>query len=127
MQPSRDRDCLNAAHDLLVATDEFDLVPLDTPIADLRATSDSRAVALLECGDQADESRTGSPVTLMHTRQFTVTLALRVEEDVVRSEALERLANVACNAINGQSLAGQTFFDQTWLKTGKTDKSRHPE
>jgi len=127
MQSSRDRDCLNAAAALLVASNEFDAVALDTSIEQLREPSGDRAVALLERTGWVEENHAGSNVVLIRTVTFKCTVALRMADEIDRFEAIERLENIARAAINGQSLAGETFRDKTFLSSGTDDKSRHPE
>ncbi len=125
-QPSRDRDVFLAMQAALVATNEFDVVPLHRDIEHVRASDEARVVASFQRTNWAEENIAEG--CLIRTVQFDLTIALRVEDEVDSFEAKERLENIAKNTIGGQSFASITFLESTWLRAGADDLSaRHPE
>jgi hypothetical protein len=127
--PGRDRDILEAAHDLLAATGEFDGVYLTGLPEEKGRPSGHRnacALAVLDWDDTSfaeDQSQTA----ITRKVRWAVTLMARREDPDARDRELDRLAQVAMNTLDGVSLAGLTFPAQTKLKKGRYEKPAPPE
>ncbi len=125
----RDRDVRNAILDALQATNRFDGVYLWSlkDSAD-QAAGDARAAAIQPISwtesDQWDDVAAG---VIQIDAQCRLVLMARDESPDARDESAEQLLNAACNAINGQSLAGLTLPAWTKIRSARWKDAIPPE
>jgi hypothetical protein len=114
--PYRDRDVRLAIASILEATHEFDGVYVKSlsEVPSQRA-GDARAVSIepdtMDFSDDWGGGPTDStdPPPLIVSARLRLTFMTRLDDPSARDDEAERLANVAANALNGQSLAGLTL------------------
>ena len=127
--PGRDDLILLDAVARLEATGAFGAVQLvhaDPREQALPASEAAVAWVYLESWSEADED-SDADLTLRDLR-FAVFVACREQEPCRRARELGRLAAVACNAINGRSLAGLTLPARTRLAQGAAGRgAAHPQ
>ncbi len=125
--PYRDRDAFGAIVAALTATGEFADVAFGTTL-DRRAAGADRTPAAVITPDTWAEVDDVDPFQLVRRVTFTLTLVVRDEDPAARFDALDRLTNVAQNAIDGSDLGGTSLPALTLLRRGRFDPtSKHPE
>lgn len=127
MAAYRDRDAYRAIVGALSATGEFAQVVFATPPDSAAIGADRLPLAVVTPTGwaQADDVNLTSAV---RTASYYLTLVARDEDPQARFERLDRLANIAQNAIEGTDLAGGCTPTLTRFKAGKFDpRSPHPE
>jgi hypothetical protein len=123
----REGDAFAAIVAALSATREFSDVAFGTTL-DRRPAGADRMPAAVITPDSWAEADDVDPVALVRRSSFTLTIAVRDEDPVARYEALDRLSNVALNAIDGLDLGGGSLPPLTRLSRGRFDpNSKHPE
>ena len=126
----RDWYVLEAIRDRLAETNAFDDVYLSgLPDGQGRGAGELK-VAILEPADwdELDESDDEADVQDTVRVRFRLTLIVREEDPELRDREVDRLLNVAKNAINGQPLVpDQTIPGWTKLRKGKWEKAVTPE
>lgn len=106
----------------LLATGEFGAVELvHSGPHDAAAGADAGAVAWVwaESWEEPDEGSDAEWIE--HRVHLAATLAARDADPARLARTLTRLAAVACNAVNGQALAGTCMPGWTRLRKGKPD------
>lgn len=122
---AREHDVRQAAIDLLAATKAFDNVyAYSTPEDQGQRAGDLKAAVVAPMRGVYqylyDDVTAGAPVC---RTTFLVTVMARDEDPAVRDSMADQLMNAAFNAINGKSLGGLTFVQQTLV----TDSTWLPE
>lgn len=120
----RDRDVRNAIQEALVATGEFDEVSLAGVPETWGSGASDLAAAFIEPATEQDTTRwdDAQDGDMIVTSVAKITFAARNSDAQLCDEAVERLHNIAANALNGTSLADLTmpamtrFQSATWLK-----------
>jgi hypothetical protein len=124
---ARDRDVFRALQAALQSLGVFDAVLLHQHGDTAHATADRNPIAVVRRTDWT-ESNIASPTTIERNVNFEILIALRDDDPEPRFEALERLENLALNALDGQDWAGVCLRDKTSIQRGLDDTSaRHPE
>ena len=125
---SAEHDILNAARDLLDATNEFSdiwLPGLDDPRG-------KPASELLFCGLEPGASRvvTGFDSepwgAVVYETRIPIEIEVRNADGEIRDETADRLLEVVKNTLDGQSLAGFTFPGKTYITQWQRAKARPP-
>ena len=127
MAAYRDRDAYRAIVGALSATGEFAQVVFATPPDSAAIGADRLPLAVVTPTGwaQADDVNLTSAV---RTASYYLTLVARDEDPQARFERLDRLANIAQNAIERSTLGGFCMPPMSHLQRGVFDpKSRHPE
>jgi hypothetical protein len=119
----RDYDLWADARDRLEATGAFDLVVIGRP--DERARSAVEAAACWVVPLDDDELDIDPDLVLVGCR-FSLVVEVRAEDVEARADALDRLKNVAKNALNGQSLAGISLPGRTRVRRASHGPRKHP-
>lgn len=125
----RDRDVRNAIQSALEATGAFDSVYVWGLPEDYGSGASQLAVAVIEPSvstqtDLWDDNTTGA---LVVSSPVTLTFLARDEDPQLRDEAVERLLDVAADALNGQSLASFTLPAFTKFSSWRWEKPTAPE
>jgi hypothetical protein len=123
----RERDIRSAVRDLLDATSAFDGVYLTgTPETHGQGFDAVHACAIepVKEDHQIDDDLGGA--VIVHGT-CNLTMIARDNDDQLADEACDRLFNLACNAVNGQSLADLTFPGFTRITRGTWLKRTPPE
>ena len=126
---ARDRDIRNAIQAALVATNQFGNVYLWS-LADVsdHSADDTLAATIEPAGWQESDSFDDTVTGLVQIDgSCTITFFSRFEEPQQRDEACERLLEFACNALNGQSLAGVTAPEWTKFTSARWEPASPPE
>lgn len=121
---AREHDVREAAIGLLVATGQFDGVyHYSAPEERGQSAGDLRAAVVAPASGseslQWDDVTAGSPLC---KTTFLVTVMARDDDPATRDGTADLLLSVVRNALNGQSLAGLTFnqdtmaVNHTWLR-----------
>lgn len=126
---SRERDVRNAIQAALVATDAFsDVWITGLPEKYGQGGSDLTAAAIEPVGTSFttgwDSALAGG---LDYTATCTVTLLARHPDPQLRDELAEQLLDYLHNAINGQSLAGFTLPQKTFVTEWRWQPAAAPE
>ena len=127
MAAYRDRDAYRAIVGALVATGEFAQVVFATPPGSAAIGADRLPLAIVTptAWAQADDANLTSAVRIA---SYSLTLVVRDEDPQARYERIDRLSNVAQNAVEGTDLNGGCTPTLTRFKVGEFDpKSPHPE
>lgn len=123
----RDRDVLADIAARLEATGEFADVAVLRPGNPRQVADQTPTASVARLGRTPEKRIPGDPVRLLRTVKFRVAIEARAEEEDERFDLLDRLDDVARNAIEGRCLAGLTFPHQTTLKdTADDPKARNP-
>lgn len=125
---ARDWGILEDVQARLRATNEWDDVHLVAQPEDVGFGADETIAAVVEpveWSEPAEEFDDGGDTTRIF--RFRVTLLRRDEDAEANAKALDRLGNVASNAVNGRSLAGITFPSMTRLRRGQWKPRTTPE
>jgi hypothetical protein len=125
----RDWDVLSDIRDRLIATGAFDGVHLSGLPAEYgRSAGETRmAVCTLSGWDDADDWDDAEDVSIPRAVAWTLTLFVRQSDPESRDREADRLANVAQNVLDGQSLAGITLPGLTKIRRGRWERSPAPE
>jgi len=126
---ARDWDVLDAAKTLLEGTKQFDGVYRGAlPELKGQAAGD-RFAAVLSMRSWEELSESADPSVIQSTRRlkWKLTLIVRDDDPEVRERELDRLLAVAEDALDGQSLAGITLPDWTYLASGVYEDPKPPE
>lgn len=67
------------------------------------------------------------PIQIVRVCVGSIVISVRHDDHNLRTQTLDKLAAVVANAINGQSLAGETILRMTTVPSGKYDVPVHPE
>ena len=115
--PQRDRSFLRLIATLLRATDEFQDVTTSGLPEDVGRSAESYRHASLELTgfEETPYGTDHTYVPRLRTVTFVLTIGVRDQDSDVRDDELDRLGNIAKNAINGQSLAGANYPALTYL------------
>lgn len=125
----RDRTILRLIADALAATGEFDEVcTTGLPERTGRTAGDAR-LASLELVSFKERELATDPDTAPRERtvRYHCYLLVRVEDPDARDDEVDRLANVAANAVDGQTFAGITLRSFTTLDAGQYLPAAAPE
>jgi hypothetical protein len=125
----RDRDIREAIKTALDATGFFDEVIHNAAEGDAAVSTIEQKTAVIyplsgEISDQWDTLATGA---MTIEAQCQIVFIITSEDDKHRDDALEQMFNVACNALNKQSLAGLTFPDFTRFRRWQWLPATPPE
>lgn len=118
--PFRDWHYLKAIAALLKATGQFDSITMFSMDEAIKASGSNRLkLANLSLAGFKNECEfTGEPSPVERTVNFFLLIAVRHQDAETRDSELDRLANVATNAINHQSLGGETKYQETLILKG---------
>jgi hypothetical protein len=119
----RDYDLWADARDRLEATGAFDLVAVGRPDERARPAVEAAACWVVPLDD--DEMDIDPDLTMVGCR-FGLVIEARAEDVESRADTLDRLKNVAKNALNGQSLAGISLPGRTRVCKAAHGRRRHP-
>ena len=125
---ARDWGILEDVQTRLRATHEFSdvhLVALPEDVGFAATETVAAVVEPAEWSEPAEEYDEGGDVTRLF--KFRITLMRRDEDPVINAKALDRLSDVVCNALDGQSLATITFPAMTRVRRGRWDRRTTPE
>jgi hypothetical protein len=127
--PYRDRTLLHAIADRLRATGQWDEVLTTGPPEDKGASAASVKLACLELAafDEFDLLDDYASITQERNVRYTLLVLVRDQDADTRDDEADRLCNVASNALNGVSIAGQTVADKTRLRRGVWQPAAAPE
>ena len=118
--PGRDKDVIEAIAADLDATGQF-AASLPHQAADrARAAADQNPVATVRYMGHSEDQVASGP-TIIRKSRFEIVIAYRAEESDDRIPELDRLANVAVNAIDGHCLASITFPYMTEARSGAAE------
>lgn len=126
----RERDIRNAIKAALIATNAFNEVFLTGLPERYGFGADKVAAAVIEPSSTSkqhiwDDAPWGG---VTYTCDIVVTLLYRAIDPQLRDEAVERLLDMAVNAIAGQALVpGLTIPAKTEIVTWRWEKAVHPE
>jgi hypothetical protein len=125
VSPFRDSDVLSWVAAALRSTGEFADVSFGTTPQRSAAGADRLPIAVVtpEGWVEADDT---DPVVLVREVGFTVTIVVRDEEPSLRYQALDRLACVVQNVIDGSDLGGMVLSPLTRLRRGRPDPDSTP-
>lgn len=113
--PYRDRTILKLVQSLLRDTQAFDAV-LTVDIPESLEGSDRRKLAGLSIGGWKETTDfDGDPTPCERLVQFWLTIAVRHSDPESRDDEVDRLSQVASNAINNQKLGGVVAYQRTRL------------
>jgi hypothetical protein len=104
MATARGRDIRKAIRDLLFATGEFDGVYMSGPFGSFDRTQ----CWVFPAKDSLDIDEDYGGMVLIRSETELHFAATDYDPDVA-DQAVDRMLSIACNALNGQSLAGVTF------------------
>lgn len=124
----RDDAIFQAIVAILQATGEFDDVHYPSLPEEQGEPAAELKMAVLEPAEHSEPVEIfddGSDEIVMAKYQLHITV--RDGDAATCASEVDRLMNVACNAINGQSILGATFPDTTRLKRGKWNRRVAPE
>lgn len=131
---SRDRDVRQAIADLLIATKDFDSVGVSGLPEEFGSAASDQAAAVIEpVSSTQDDHRMGmgwdaeTSGGIVIVSFVTITLLYRHDDPQLRDEGVERLLNVAGNALSGQSLASLTLPALTRFTGWKWEHPTPPE
>jgi hypothetical protein len=125
--PGRDRDVFQAIKATLVGTQAFDAVLLHQAINHARTTADRNPIVTIRRTGW-NEADLYDPTCFERTVSYDLTIALRMDDPEERFAALERLEDIAVNALDGQTLAGICVRHKTAIARGQDDpEARDPE
>ncbi|MGC8638733.1 MAG: hypothetical protein ACP5XB_02510 [Isosphaeraceae bacterium] len=128
MNTFRERDIRIAIHDLLEQTDAFDGVYLTgLPEARGEPADDAQAVSIEPSKTTSSDVSDDDNGDLLLTCQVDLVFLARHENPWVRDENVERLLNVAADALSGQSLGGATIPAKTRIVAWTWQKPAAPE
>ena len=125
----RDYDVLDDVRARLVATKEFDAVYRSALPETKGQSAGDRFAAAVEHRSWEELSESADPSVIQSTRKlkWRLTLLVRDDDPEVRERELDRLLAVAQDALDGQSLAGVTLPDWTYLSSGVYEDAKPPE
>jgi hypothetical protein len=115
VSPYRDRTLLKVVQALLRTTQAFDQV-LTTDLPESLAGSDRTKLAALSIGGWKEETTfDGDPAPCERLVQFFLTICVRHPDPESRDDEVDRLSQVASNAVNLQMLGGVVAYQKTKL------------
>lgn len=126
---ARDRDIRAAIRDALAATRCYDGVYLSGLPEDFGQSSGRLLVAVVEPGGARVESPwDAAPEEGLVVRgSAALTLIARHEDPEIRDQDAEWLVAIACNALNGQTLAGVTSPQFSMVESWRALPAQAPE
>lgn len=130
--PPRDADIIDAIIAALRATKAFDEVAWGETPERWGRGADKSALATVEPSgwqeiDEWDDEPDDSGLGYTVRSTFTLTLYSRSSDPRTRDRRVDRLLNVAKNAIDGNGFGGLTIPDLTLLRSGKYQPAANPE
>jgi hypothetical protein len=125
----RDRDVRFAIKEALEATDAFGGVFLSGLPENHGFGTSFYTAAVIEPASWNDDDKWDDTVIgdIIRDSQVTITFMARDQDPALRDAAVELLANVAADALNGQSLADLTIPPFTRFGSGRYEKARDVE
>jgi hypothetical protein len=127
--PYRDRDYLRFCRDLLELTDEFGLVTTSgLPESDGQSAEVQKLASLELKGYREDHLGSDyNAQPLLRSVEFLLTIHVRDPDPDARDDELDRLAQVAGNALVGKPLGGESLAPFTQLGRGVYEAAQGPE
>lgn len=126
---ARDTDIIDAVISALKATGAFDDVVWGEPPERHGRGADLSALAIVEPSDFTEIDRWDDEDGLGYETQptFTLTIAVRNGDPRTRDRRVDRLLNIAKNALDGNGFDGLVVADKTILGRGKWTPATSPE
>ncbi len=127
VNPYRDRDVFAAIVAALQATSEFSDVSLQ-PVESFANIPADRTPMALVIPRQWQEDPDTAPGSSIRRVGYLLSLAVRLDDPQDQYQALDRLAAIVQNTLDGSSLGGLCLGPMSRIRQGSFDtKSRHPE
>lgn len=125
----RDRQYLKIIAGLLVETGQFDAVTTTGPPEDRGQTAEYLKLAGLELAGFKEETWASEPTgpSYLRTVQYLLYLHVRDPDPDARDDEIDRLAQLAANAVVAQELGGESVFQATTLARGQYQAAVAPE
>lgn len=128
--PYRDRQYLAAIAGLLTDTGMFDDVVTSGLPEQFGQAAGSASLCALELDGFVEEKFADEPVdefSYSRTVQYSLWILVRDGDPDTRDDLADQLAQVAANALVGQSYLGTCYFTYSKLGSGKYEPAKAPE
>lgn len=123
----RDRDGFDSIIAALLDTGVFASIVFGSTPDGMTVGADLTPLAIItpESWVEIDDA---DPIVIVRQVFYSLTIAVRGEEPIIRYDLLDQLSCIVLNAIDGSDLGGMCLPDWTLLRAGRYEPvTRHPE